>query len=105
MVKKEKLDSFMIDGIEFKTQLTEKFKNRKAWQEPDYRLITAYLPGNILKVFAKDGQKVKKGTKLLILEAMKMKNIVASPENGIIKKVHITEGVMVPKNKLLIELE
>ncbi len=52
-----------------------------------------------------EGQKVKEGTKLLILEAMKMKNIVVAPVTGTIKTIYVKEGLHVPKQELLIELE
>ena len=105
MVKKEKMEKFVIGETVYKTQLTEKFRNRKVWEQPDERLVKAYIPGNILEIFVKKGQKVKEGEKLMILEAMKMRNILSSPISGKIKAIHVETGVMVPKNKLLIELE
>lgn len=105
MVKKEKMEKFVIGGTEYKTQLTEKFRNRKVWEQPNEKMIKAYIPGNILEIFVKEGQKVKEGEKLLILEAMKMRNILSSPVAGKIKAIHVKLGVMVPKNELLVEIE
>jgi len=105
MAKKEQLDSLNINGTIYKTTLTKKFLDRKVWQKPNEKMIKAFIPGTILEIFVKEGQKVKTGEKLLILEAMKMKNILESPVDGIVKKVHIQKGVMVPNRSLLIELE
>ncbi len=50
-----------------------------------------------------EGQEVKKGDALIVLEAMKMENILKSPTDGIIKKIAIKKGVAVEKNQLLIQ--
>jgi pyruvate/2-oxoglutarate dehydrogenase complex dihydrolipoamide acyltransferase (E2) component len=47
---------------------------------------------------------VKAGDKLLILEAMKMNNIIAAPVNGKIKKLHVSDGDKVANKQLLIEI-
>ncbi len=105
MAKKEKMDTLVINGTKYKTTLTESFKNRKNWTKPDEKMVEATIPGKILNVFVKEGQKVKAETKLFILEAMKMKNIVVAPVSGVIKKIHVKEGEQVPKRTLLIEIE
>jgi biotin carboxyl carrier protein len=105
MEKKVKYETLIIGGVEYKTTLTDKYINRKKWEAPNPKLIKAYIPGNILKIYVKEGQPVKQGTKLLLLEAMKMKNLVEAPMNGVVKSINVKEGVMVPKNELLMELE
>lgn len=105
MAKKANFETLNIDGTAYKTHLTEKFKNRTVWEMPDERLVKAFIPGTVLKIFVKEGQKVRQGSKLLILEAMKMKNVVAAPVSGVIKSIQVEEGKMVPKNQLLIEIE
>ncbi len=105
MAKKEKFETIVVNGSEFKTLLTNKYMNRKKWERPNEKMIKAFIPGTILKIFVKEGQKVKVGTKLLILEAMKMKNVVTSPVSGTIKSILVKEGIMVPNRELLIEIE
>lgn len=105
MAENEKMESLIINGTAYKTTLTKSFKNRKNWKKPDERMVEAYIPGRILEVFVKEGQKVKEGTKLFILEAMKMRNIVSAPVTGVIKKIHVEVGVLVPKRTLLVEIE
>ena len=93
------------EGAEFKTLLSKKFKNRKPYSVPDPKKLTAFIPGTIIKVHVKEKDKVKKGDPLVVLQAMKMNNIILAPFNGIIKKVYVKAGDMVPKASLLIELK
>lgn len=65
--------------------------------------IKAPMPGLIINVVAKEGDEVKKGDTLLILEAMKMENVLKSPRDGVIKKVKAELKQTVEKNHVLIE--
>ncbi|MCF8230063.1 MAG: acetyl-CoA carboxylase biotin carboxyl carrier protein subunit [Bacteroidales bacterium] len=94
-----------VDDVEYKTTLTTKFNNRKPFQDLEWDKIYSFISGTIRKIYVKKGKKVKEGDKLLILEAMKMKNVINSPVQGKIKKVHVSKDERVPKNKLLIEIE
>ena len=67
--------------------------------------VKAPMPGIILEVRVTNGDSVKKGDTLLILEAMKMENAILSPKDGVIKNILSEKGETVDKNKLLIELE
>jgi biotin carboxyl carrier protein len=99
-----RMESLEIGGALYITRLTSKFRNRPIWQKPDVRKIKAVIPGNIQRIMAKEGDKVAAGTPLLILEAMKMRNEILSPMNGVIRKIHVIEGEMVSKSHLLIEM-
>ncbi|MEA3462096.1 MAG: acetyl-CoA carboxylase biotin carboxyl carrier protein subunit [Bacteroidota bacterium] len=89
----------------YSTRLTTKFKNRAFWQKPDEKRIEAIIPGNIQKIMTEEGDEVSAGTPLLILEAMKMRNEVLSPIDGVVRKIYVSEGEMVPKSHLLIEMD
>ncbi|WP_142785640.1 acetyl-CoA carboxylase biotin carboxyl carrier protein subunit [Changchengzhania lutea] len=67
--------------------------------------IKAPMPGLILDINVKIGQDVKEDDTLLILEAMKMENIITSPRDGVIKSITAGKGDAVEKNQLLIEFE
>lgn len=67
--------------------------------------IKAPMPGMIIQVSAAEGVEIKKGDVILILEAMKMENVIKSPRDGKIKKVHIELKQTVEKNQLLVEFE
>ena len=68
-------------------------------------LIKAPMPGLILDIHVVSGQKVKENEALLILEAMKMENVITSPRDGVIKSVNISKGDAIDKGQLLIEFE
>jgi biotin carboxyl carrier protein len=54
---------------------------------------------------AEVGQTVEKGTPLLILEAMKMENVIKALGEGIVKAIKVEKGQAVDKGQLLIEME
>ena len=67
--------------------------------------IFAPMPGLILNVMVKKDQTISKGDPLVIIEAMKMENIIKATFDGSIEKVHISENDKVEKNDLLFELK
>jgi biotin carboxyl carrier protein len=66
--------------------------------------IKAPMPGLVLKVLVKDGDIIKKGDNLLVLEAMKMENSIKAPADATIKAVKIIAGDKVEKNQVMILL-
>ena len=67
--------------------------------------IEAPLPGTIFKVNVKEGDTVKKGQTILVLEAMKMENNILAEKDGVINKVHVVEGDSVLQGDILAEIE
>ncbi|RZK20534.1 MAG: biotin/lipoyl-binding protein [Pedobacter sp.] len=67
--------------------------------------IKAPMPGLVLSVVATENTEVKKGDSLLILEAMKMENILKSPADGVIQKILVAKGDKVEKNQILIQFK
>lgn len=67
--------------------------------------IKAPMPGLVLSVNVTEGQEVKKGDNLLVLEAMKMENMLKSATEGVVKKIFVGKGDKVEKNQVLIEFE
>ena len=99
------LVDFAVEARKYKTLLTENFKARKVWEAPNDKLVLSYIPGTIVSIHVKEGDTVKKGTLLLIHEAMKMQNRIEMPFDGVIAKINITEGERIPKNHLMIEIK
>lgn len=65
--------------------------------------LKAPMPGMVLDVMVKPGDAVVKDQPLIILEAMKMENVIKSPRDGEISKVSAVKGSAVEKNALLVE--
>jgi biotin carboxyl carrier protein len=96
---------FSHEAGEFRTLLSKKYLNRKPYEPVNPNKLIAFIPGTITDVFVKEKQKVKKGDKLVALQAMKMNNIIIAPANGHVKKVYVKKGDTVPKSHLLVELK
>ena len=62
------------------------------------------MPGNILRIDVKEGDKVKAGQTLLILEAMKMENEIASPKDGTVVQIVTSKGAVVETGTPLVVL-
>lgn len=67
--------------------------------------VMAPMPGLILDIMVNAGDTVSKGDSLLILEAMKMENVIKAEADGIVKSVALSKGETVEKNQLIIEME
>jgi glutaconyl-CoA/methylmalonyl-CoA decarboxylase subunit gamma len=67
--------------------------------------ITAPMPGVVLGIKVKTGDKVEAGTIILILEAMKMENEITAPKSGIVKEITVSTGQTVSPGELLIVIE
>lgn len=67
--------------------------------------IEAPMPGLILDIQVSEGDEVKEGDALLVLEAMKMENVIMSPRDGTIARIAVEKGVAVDKKSLLVEFK
>jgi glutaconyl-CoA/methylmalonyl-CoA decarboxylase subunit gamma len=66
--------------------------------------VKSPLPGNIMNVFVKENDEVKKGDKLLMYEAMKMENIIYAEKDGTIVKVKVKPGDNILEGDVLMEI-
>jgi 3-methylcrotonyl-CoA carboxylase alpha subunit len=64
--------------------------------------LAAPMPGKVIQVAVKPGDKVKRGTALIVLEAMKMEHSIAAPADGIVAKVHYRVGDLVEEGAELL---
>jgi len=67
--------------------------------------LKAPMPGLVLDIISEPGSAIKKGDPLIVLEAMKMENIIKSPTDGTVKKVNVAKGAAVEKNEVLIHFD
>lgn len=107
--KDEKLASIKVNGNVYKVEVTsqldlllkqlgmDNLASNKVAQ------LKAPMPGLVLNILVKEGEEVKKGDSLVVLEAMKMENIIKSPADALIKKVEVNQGDKIEKNTVLIQ--
>jgi propionyl-CoA carboxylase alpha chain len=69
------------------------------------RHLLAPMPGLLVSVAVKEGDEVKVGEELAVLEAMKMENTLRAERNGVVAKVHFEAGASIEVDELIMELE
>jgi len=89
---KDELDQ-MLESMGFGIASTKHIKD-----------IKAPMPGLVLEISVEEGQEVKEGERILILEAMKMENSIMIHADATIKKILVKAGQAVDKGQLLVEL-
>lgn len=67
-------------------------------------VVNAPMPGKVTKIAIKEGQTVKKGDVLMLLEAMKMQNEIGSPADGTVKSINVRKGDSVKPGQLMLVL-
>jgi 3-methylcrotonyl-CoA carboxylase alpha subunit len=67
--------------------------------------LAAPMPGKVIELRVKPGERVQKGAPLLILEAMKMEHTISAPADGVVKAIHFAAGEQVPEGAELLTLE
>lgn len=66
--------------------------------------LKAPMPGLVIDIRVSEGNSIAKGDALVVLEAMKMENVLRAQENGTIKKILVKKGDKVEKGQLLVEI-
>jgi pyruvate carboxylase len=101
--------SFELNGYNRTIKVKD---NSVASIKPQHKKVTdsaretgAPLQGKLSVVLVKEGDEVKSGNALFVIEAMKMESTVSAAKDGKIKKVHILAGTMVDQNDVVIEME
>jgi len=108
---KNKELTLTINGQTFKSAIKEPIDllltsmglDLKAMQKAEP--VKAPMPGMILKILVEPGQQINKGDGMLILEAMKMENIIKATGTATVKNIKVAERTAVEKGAVLIELE
>lgn len=121
MLEVGKLDSqgyrtvvFEVNGNRREVKIKDKvsasrgavYEEATTMADPDNNMeIGASIPGNIIKVLVKEGDTVKEGESLIIIEAMKMETNITAPVSGTVETVLAKEGKQVKSGELLIKLK
>ena len=89
----------------FLDKFTAKFNNYMLEEDEQdlSQFLLAPMPGKIVSINVKEGQKIKSGENILVLEAMKMENMITSVKDATIKKINIKKGEAVEVDQILIE--
>lgn len=101
----EGFDQLHIDGTNYATRLTRKYRERRPYVPRDQGEVRAIIPGVILELLVKPGARVARGAGLLVIEAMKMQNVVTAPREGHVERVLVEVGQSVPKGTVLVTFE
>jgi biotin carboxyl carrier protein len=97
-----------VNGVSHKIHLKDKFDlllkdmGFESLSSVKIQEVKAPMPGLVLDILVKVGDVVKKGDPLMILEAMKMENILKSTADGIVKKINVEKKQAVEKGQVLI---
>lgn len=100
-----------VNGTTYHVEIEDQYDQLLKKLGMDYSLsnkvkdIKAPMPGLVLKVLVEQGKEVAKGDNLLVLEAMKMENMIKSPTDGIVQKILVNTGDKIEKNTILIQFE
>ena len=100
----EKVETIIVHSAVYKTEYTNKYRNRVKWEKPNENDIFSFIPGTIIDILVKPGDQVKEGDIILILEAMKMHNNVQMPFDGKIVSIKVKVGDKIPKKTLMLEI-
>ncbi|MBM3293030.1 MAG: acetyl-CoA carboxylase biotin carboxyl carrier protein subunit [Candidatus Aminicenantes bacterium] len=77
---------------------------RAQWEQSGPEAVKSAMPGKIVRVHVKAGDRIAPRSPLLIIEAMKMENEIFSRKGGIVRAVHIAPGQAVESDALLVEI-
>ncbi len=97
-----------VNGTIYSTETIDKFDEllKKLGMEKNgggkVNELKAPMPGQVLDVVVQVGQQVTKGDKLLVLEAMKMENVIKSPTDAEIAAIEVKQGDTVEKNQVMV---
>jgi len=101
-----KINNTLYTGrIELPIDLLIKELGMDKVQGPALDKVVAPMPGLVLEINVSQGQSVTQGESLLILEAMKMENVIKSPVDGVIKSIDVSVGESISKSQVLITYE
>ncbi len=103
--------SLRVNGKEISLQLEDRFDilldklGMNAAEDQGFSQLNAPMPGLVLEIPVSVGQAIAKDEPLIVLEAMKMENVLKSPADVVVKSIGVEKGQAVEKNELLIEFE
>jgi biotin carboxyl carrier protein len=74
-------------------------------KRPERGAVAAHMPGKVVLVNVREGDKVEKGQTLLVLESMKMEASLGAPKSGVVKEIRVKEGNSISQGEILMVIE
>lgn len=90
------------EGLPKPARPSKKFSSKSTASSGGAGEITTPIPGQIMSIHVNKGDKVRKGQKLLVLEAMKLENIISATSDGTVNDILVKEGEVVNQGQTLI---
>ena len=100
-----------INGSRYNIQLSDAYDQMverlglSAQKNQGAQDIKAPMPGLVLKISVENGETVTTGQPILILEAMKMENVIKAASDGKVARIEVVPGAAVEKGQLLVKME
>ena len=95
---------FMLEALDERSRVIRELAGGSSRAKGPAHL-KAPMPGLIVRVAVKEGDQVRAGQGLIVMEAMKMENELRAATDGVVKRVAVSPGTAVEKGTLLLELE
>ncbi len=102
---------FRIGGNRYEVQIADHYDRLvkqlglNSGSHQKINAVKAPMPGLVLNILVEPGQDIQKGDAIIILEAMKMENVLKAAGDGRVKAIKVQKGQPVDKGMLLIEME
>lgn len=101
----------LVDGQPFRVEIQDEQQRRlraavgKGEAKAGKRIVTAPMPGKVVKLLVKPGDAVKPGDGVIVVEAMKMENELKASAAGTVKEIRVEEGKAVSGGEILVVIE
>jgi biotin carboxyl carrier protein len=101
----------LVDGQPFRVEIQDEQERRlraavgKGDAKPAKRVVSAPMPGKVVKLLVRPGDAVQAGDGVIVVEAMKMENELKAPAAGTVKEVRVEEGKPVSGGDVLVVIE
>lgn len=104
VMEEQKEGRLIIDHTSYSTRISRRFAERKPYTPSEPGKIVSFIPGTVVEVLVAEGDEVKAGDEVVILDAMKMKNRLISHISGRVTSVNVQPGDRVAKGSVLVEI-
>jgi biotin carboxyl carrier protein len=101
----------LVDGQPFRVEIQDEERQRlrsataRGGVAAGRRLVTAPMPGKVVRLLVRPGQAVRSGDGIIVVEAMKMENELKAPAAGTVREVRVEEGKAVSGGDILVVIE